>query len=374
MQFTDPIYKTIQIEDNDIIDLIQSKAFQRLSSIKQQGNTFFLQEKAVHTRFQHSLGVYELSKQVLSKLMKSNEITLSSYELKVATVSALLHDIGHGPFSHCFQSISGHDHGDLSIRIIEESEDITNILMRTPNLLEDVSHVLKGDGAYKMIEEILFGALSLDQLDFWNRDLYYSRIQIRPFDINRLTDSLRFKEDKLMINVDGVPEIECMISMKKTLYKNGFGHPFVVGKDLILKEIYKRVIKEDIELESKPLLNILREDILDINDYLSIYDETLVNEITKICTMEENKELANLAMLYLSPKRSLKYEESFSDIACEIGVVIEENKNYSSYTGGIFVLNEKQSFDIKHQSEHIQTMMEMSSIRRVYFLNESIST
>ncbi|MDX8366744.1 HD domain-containing protein [Cytobacillus sp. IB215665] len=371
MIVNDPIYKTIQIEDDDLIEIVKTKAFQRLSLIKQQGNTFFLHNEAIHTRFEHSLGIYELLKRVISSLSARGDIFLTHYEKKLAKVAALLHDIGHGPFSHCFQLISGHDHGELTLRIISENTEIRNIIDRTPNLLNDVLHILRGGSKYKIIEEILFGSLSLDQLDFWNRDLYYSHLHINPYDIDILIDSLRLKGNTLMIDVSAVPQIERMISMKESLYKYGFGHPFVVGKDLLIQEIFKTVVREDIHLQSQPLSNVLKSEMLQIEDFLSLHDKILVDEVIILSNVQEHEQLKKLATLYLSSTDSVKYDESYMDMYSSTGIVIKENKNYCSYTGGIYVSNGEEIVDILQVSKHIQNITEIPAKYRVYSLNGS---
>ncbi|PGU10504.1 HD domain-containing protein, partial [Bacillus thuringiensis] len=94
--------------------------FQRLAYIKQQGHTYFLHENAIHTREEHSIGVYMLVNKVIEHLTEIGDIHLSKYERKLVSTVALLHDVGHGPYSHCFQQISGEDHGEWTVRIIQE--------------------------------------------------------------------------------------------------------------------------------------------------------------------------------------------------------------------------------------------------------------
>ncbi|QHE52826.1 HD domain-containing protein [Pontibacillus sp. HMF3514] len=229
MKVDDPIHREISILDKDMQDLIKTKAFMRLANIKQQGNTYYLHPHANHTRYEHSLGVYEMFRKVVNSLVKRNYLILSEYEMRVGMIAALLHDIGHGPYSHCFQQISGQDHGEWFLRIIKEDEEIKSILLRTPNLIDDVISILDGQERFQIIEEILFGSLSVDQLDFWNRDLYHSSINIDQMNLDNLIHSLKIVDRKLVIGLEGIKEIEQMIKIKRALYNEGFGHPFVIG-------------------------------------------------------------------------------------------------------------------------------------------------
>ncbi|MGM9986009.1 MAG: HD domain-containing protein [Bacillaceae bacterium] len=130
MIIKDAIHGIVEIENQDIIDLIHTPYMQRLRHIKQQGNTYFLQPNAIHNRLEHSIGVYILSE----KFANIFEV-FTPYEKKVLMVSALLHDIGHGPFSHCFQSIFKLDHGDITVRMVNECAEIKEILQRTPSTM-----------------------------------------------------------------------------------------------------------------------------------------------------------------------------------------------------------------------------------------------
>ncbi len=150
MHVAHPIYGPISIHDIDILQLIDTKAFQRLAYIKQQGHTYFLHENAIHTREEHSIGVYVLVNKVIEHLTEIGDIHLSKYERKLVSTVALLHDVGHGPYSHCFQQISGEDHGEWTIRIIQEDEKIRAILNQTPGLLDDVMKALTEDGVFQL--------------------------------------------------------------------------------------------------------------------------------------------------------------------------------------------------------------------------------
>ncbi|MEH7460254.1 HD domain-containing protein, partial [Bacillus sp. JJ1127] len=241
MQITDSVYGRVSIQDRDIIELIKTEAFQRLAHIKQQGHTYYLHPNATHTRIEHSIGVYVLINKVITHLTIIGDIDLSEYEQKVASIVALLHDIGHGPYSHCFQRISGQDHGEWTIRIVQEDRDVRAILERIPNLLEDVIKVLSEENSFPIIEELLFFSLGMDQLDFWNRDLYYSSLELEGIPIEHLISTMRFINQKLVIEEAGIPYIEQLVKVKKELYNQGFGHPFVVGKDLLLKFIFYKI-------------------------------------------------------------------------------------------------------------------------------------
>lgn len=373
MQLKDPIHGIIEIDDQDILELIQTNAFQRLTHIKQQGHTYLLHPNALHTRIEHSLGVYELIKRLIIHLLGKRDVQFTPYEIKVAKIAALLHDIGHGPFSHCFQTISGQDHGDWTIRIVEDTQEIITILNRTPNLLQDVLLVLRGEGAFPIIEELLFGSLSMDQMDFWNRDLFYSNIDMDPINMNNFIATMSYTENKLVISIDGIPYVEKLMDIKRALYEKGFGHPFVVGKDLLLKEIFKEVKNENVQLQSSNLSKCISSDEQDIKvlEYLSLNDETIQNEIEYLKTYD-NEFIQQLAHLYLSVNESLPWAEI--DIEHQqmdghtVVAVMKEKKNYSSYSGGVFIEQGSELVDIATLSSHVHSSFLRPAKQYIYFL------
>ncbi|WP_456278800.1 HD domain-containing protein [Bacillus sp. AK128] len=374
MIIKDNLYGDIEIVDLDIIDIINTKIFSRLKLIKQQGNTFFLLPESTHTRFEHSLGLYHLTNLALDKMIDENKLSLSIYEQKLARFVAILHDIGHGPFSHCFKGITGQDHGDWTVKIVKESRELDLILRRTPKLFEDIISVLQRDGKFALIEEILFGSISLDQLDFWNRDLYYSRIDLKPLNLDSLLSCFIIKDNKVCITNNGIQQIEQMIRIKNALYHKGFGHPFIIGKDILLKEIFNLCLKKNIKVANNHLKNILNSDLYDVSfqDYISVTDMDIVDVIRDLSNNEEVL-ISDLANAYLSMDDSLDYKVLDTDQEItEKGniIIVQEKKNYSSYVGGVFVKSDDDLFDIVDLSGYIEYMKNKRTKKIVYYINE----
>ncbi|MGE7881869.1 HD domain-containing protein [Bacillus sp. NPDC094077] len=369
MHITDPIYGPISICDRDILRLIDTKAFQRLAYIKQQGHTYFLHEDAIHTRKEHSIGVYVLVNKVIEHLTGIGDIHLSAYKRKLVSVVALLHDVGHGPYSHCFQQISGEDHGDWTIRIIQEDEEIRKILKQTSGLLDDVTKALTDDGVFPIIDELLFNSLGMDQLDFWNRDLYYSSLELDGLRIEELIANMRFINDKLVIEEQGIPLIEKLMKMKEGLYNNGFGHPFVIGKDLLLQSIFQKIKEKNLSFYIPELQNFFHKgEKLEIEDFLPLQDEMILNEI-KYFAKSEDVQLAALIQLYFSADKSLSFEKGLEGNFKKENstlAVITEKKAYSSYVGGIYIYSEGQLEDIIEKSTLIQEIVKLPKKEYAY--------
>ncbi|MCC2499643.1 HD domain-containing protein [Bacillus paranthracis] len=368
MYITDPIYGPISIQDRYILQLIDTKAFQRLAYIKQQGHTYFLHENAIHTRKEHSIGVYVLVNKVIEHLTNIGDIHLLEYERELLSVVALLHDVGHGPYSHCFQQISAEDHGEWTIRIIQEDEEIRTILNQTPELLDDVMKALTEDGVFLIIDELLFNSLGMDQLDFWNRDLYYSNLELEGLRIEELIASMRFINGKLVIEESGIPLIEQLMKMKEGLYNNGFGHPFVIGKDLLLQSIFRKVMEKNLKFYTPELQNFFYKEDLLVEDFLPLQDEMILHEI-QCFAKSEDKQLVALIQLYFSGTKSLSFQKGLEgDFKRENNnlAIIIEKKAYSSYVGGIYVYSEGQLEDIVEKSPFIREIVRLPKKEYAY--------
>ncbi|EJS68806.1 HD domain-containing protein [Bacillus cereus] len=369
MHFTDPIYGSVTIQDRDIIQLIDTKAFRRLDFIKQQGHTYFLHTNAIHTRKEHSIGVYVLVNKVIEHLTEIGDIRLSEYDRKLVSTVALLHDVGHGPYSHCFQQISGEDHGEWTVRIIQEDEELYTILNQTPGLLEDVTKALTDGGVFPILDELLFHSLGMDQLDFWNRDLYYSSLELDGIEIKELISTMRFIDGKLVIEEKGIPHIEHLVKAKQKLYNHGFGHSFVIGKDLLLQSIYQKITEKNLKFYTTELQNFFhKEEDLLVEDFLPLQDEMILHEI-QCFAKSEDKQLVALIQLYFSGAKSLSFQKGVEgDFKKENTnlAVITEKKAYSSYVGGIYVFSEGQLDDILEKSPFIREIVRLPKKEYAY--------
>ncbi|QKE76097.1 HD domain-containing protein (plasmid) [Arthrobacter citreus] len=351
MNYEDLVHGKIIIEDPEILALIETSVLKRLRYIKQQGNTFFIHSNATHTRLEHSLGVHNLASIFISKF--HNEFT--DYEKKILLISALLHDIGHGPFSHCFEGISNQSHHEWTIKLIKESDEIKNILDRIPGLFEDVIEILSCTGKFKLIEQILFGALGLDQLDFWNRDLIHSDLKLNKMDLDSLFNHMKIWKHEVVINENGINHIEQMTLIKNSLFHSGFGNPVVIGKDILLKVILSE-LKNRNYIRSKLIQEVLLNSIenTSIESYLALTDEVLLKEAKDFENVDEY--IQELIKLYLSEKQSLLYSLNKAELSNDeesIISYIQHNKGYYAYESNVLVETSTNVIDAKDISDYL---------------------
>ena len=171
--FRDPIYGYIEVEYQFILDLIDSKEVQRLRRIRQLSGVAMVFHTAEHSRFAHSLGAYHMANLIL-KNVEGIE-ALSEYERIVFLCAALLHDIGHGPYSHAFEMVLSTTHEEMTEKIILcPTTEVNQILNRIKGLPEDVASVIGHKGKYPLIESLVSSQLDVDRMDYLSRDAYFT--------------------------------------------------------------------------------------------------------------------------------------------------------------------------------------------------------
>ena len=270
----DPIYGYVILQEDIIKRLVDTRFFQRLRRIYQMGNSFFVFPSAVHTRFSHCLGVYELARQL------SLRLPITKREKTLLMTTALLHDIGHGPFSHLYDSLVNGIHEERGAYIIENDPEISGILSEVDaDFVKDVCSVLRKDKKFPLLESILSSQLDIDRLDYLKRDAYFAAVKTGDIDSSKLINSLTVHEGKLCFKESAVYAIENYLISRYHMYMQVYLHPSVIGRDFNLIEIFKDFelikdlkLKETLKQPNNPEL----EFFLNLDDaYLLTYFKQL---------------------------------------------------------------------------------------------------
>nr|WP_054671844.1 HD domain-containing protein [Calditerricola satsumensis] len=186
--FKDPVHDYIHVRKQFVWDLINTRAFQRLRRIKQMGTSDLTFHGAVHTRFAHSLGAYEVMRKLLNYLSRFWSDQPDDF-VAVAYAAALLHDIGHGPFSHAFEKAIGSRHEEWTQRIIREDEEIAAILAELdPSLPDEVARVYDKTQPvrYPLIRQLIASQLDVDRMDYLLRDAVSTGVTYGRFELERM--------------------------------------------------------------------------------------------------------------------------------------------------------------------------------------------
>ena len=260
----DPIHEYIHVDYQIIWDLINAREFQRLRRIHQMGTSYQVYHTAEHSRFAHSLGVYEIIRRMVNEVKGLDEF-LSEVEKIQIMCAGLLHDLGHGPFSHFFESILTPNHEKLTAMIILGDSDIHRILMKyASDLPEQIVSILNHSHPNKVMSRMISSQLDADRMDYLLRDAYFTGTSYGTFDLERILRTLRIVDDRLVIKESGVHSVEDYIMARYHMYWQVYYHPTSRSIEAILYAFFNRmrdlIVQEPKYLEAYPMFQFLKPD------------------------------------------------------------------------------------------------------------------
>lgn len=236
----DPIHGYIHVEYQIIWNLINSKEFQRLRRIHQLGGTYEVYHTAEHSRFAHSLGVYEITRRMVNEVDGLKE--LSEMDKVTVMCAALLHDLGHGPFSHAFESITPTPHEVYTTRVILENTQIHHILNGISNdFPKQVASIITYSHPNDLLNQIVSGQLDADRMDYLLRDAYFTGTSYGHFDLERILRTMRVQNNKIVMKESGIHTVEDYIMARYHMYWQVYYHPVTRSYEAILCSIFKRM-------------------------------------------------------------------------------------------------------------------------------------
>ncbi len=343
--FNDPIYGFISTRHPIILKLVDHPFFQRLSRIKQLGLTYMVYPGAHHTRFHHAMGATHLMQQaVLSIREKGIEIT-EDEEIGVL-IAILLHDIGHGPFSHALEHsiVSGVNHEDLSVLLMDRLNDEFN------GELDLGIEIFKNTYHKKFLHQLVSSQLDMDRLDYLKRDSFYSGVSEGVVSSERIINMLNVKNDELVVDQKGIYSIEKFIVARRLMYWQVYLHKTVLGAESVLVEVLKRakeLARKGEELFASPAFHrflyhdfykedFLKEEVLLAFTELDDFD--VLTSIKAWCH-HEDKVLASLSQSIINRKlpkvliSKQKFDQELldkkiKDTLFSMGITNEEAKHF----------------------------------------------
>jgi len=233
--FNDPIYGFITIPNALIYDLIQHPYFQRLRRITQMGLSYLVYPGANHTRFHHALGCMHLMQKAVD-VLRFKEVSISEEEENALYIAILLHDIGHGPFSHAMEK-----------SIVEDvhHEEISLLFMKQLNVefkgqLSLAIKIFEGDYHRKFMLQLISSQLDMDRMDYLKRDSFYSGVAEGNVNSERLIQMMNVEDDFLVIEEKGIYSVEKFLMSRRLMYWQAYLHKTSLVGELILTRILKR--------------------------------------------------------------------------------------------------------------------------------------
>jgi len=231
----DPVYGFISIPGDLIYDIIEHPWFQRLRNIKQLGLTSFVYPGANHCRFQHCLGAMHLMDTALQTL-KSKDVKISRPEEEATMIAILLHDIGHGPFSHALEAsiITGITHEDLSLLLMQKLNETFN------GRLDLAIEIFTGSYGRKFFHELIAGQMDMDRLDYLRRDSFFTGVIEGSVGSDRIIRMLNVVNDMLVMDEKGIYSLEKFLIARRLMYWQVYMHKTVLSSESLLVKVLKR--------------------------------------------------------------------------------------------------------------------------------------
>lgn len=309
--FKDPVHRYVHVRDRVIWDLIATPEFQRLRRIKQLGTTNLTFHGAEHSRFNHSLGVYEIVRRIINNFQDRSH--WNNEERLLCLCAALLHDLGHGPFSHSFEKVFKLDHEQFTQRIILENTNIHRILEKVEEgFSKKVADVIDKTYKDKLVVSIISSQIDADRMDYLIRDAYFTGVSYGHFDMERIMRVMRPIEDQVVIKSTGMHAVEDYIMSRYQMYWQVYFHPVTRSAEVILSKILHRA-KELYEtdgftfkLEPTHFLSFFQGKV-DLDDYLKL-DEAIVYYYFQLWQEENDVILSDLCERFMN-RRLFKYVE-----------------------------------------------------------------
>jgi HD superfamily phosphohydrolase len=248
----DPVYGFINIPGDFIFDVIEHPWFQRLRNIRQLGLTSFVYPGAVHSRFQHCMGALHLMDLAL-KTLKSKGVAISPEEEEAAQAAILLHDAGHGPFSHALETsiITGISHEDLSLLMMNMMNEYFK------GRLTLAIEIFKGTYHRRFLHELIAGQMDMDRLDYLRRDSFFTGVIEGSVGSDRIIRMLNVVNDSLVIDEKGIYSLEKFLIARRLMYWQVYMHKTVLcSENLLVKTLRraKELAGEGVDLYATPAL------------------------------------------------------------------------------------------------------------------------
>ena len=231
----DPVYGFISIPDELIFDVIEHPWFQRLRRIKQLGLTQLVYPGALHTRFHHALGAMHLMQQAIETLrLKGQRITED--EAKGVLLAILLHDIGHGPYSHALEHsiVENMDHEDLSLLFIEQ------LNRHFDNQLETALAIFSNRYPKRFLHQLVASQLDMDRLDYLKRDSFFTGVSEGVISTDRIIKMLNVANDELVVEAKGIYSVEKFIIARRLMYWQVYFHKTVLSAEQMIIKLLQR--------------------------------------------------------------------------------------------------------------------------------------
>ncbi|WP_302757189.1 HD domain-containing protein [Ligilactobacillus salivarius] len=319
----DPIHNYIYIQHQVILDLINTREFQRLRRIRQLGVANYVFHGAEHSRFTHSVGVYEITRKICDLFQRNypskekGDGLWNDDERLVALCAALLHDIGHGAYSHTFEHIFHTNHEKMTTEIITSSHSEVNAVLRkvAPDFPEKVASVIEKSYPNPQVVQMISSQIDADRMDYLLRDSYFTGTNYGTFDLTRILRVMKPYADGISFDMSGMHAVEDYIVSRFQMYQQVYFHPVSRSIEVILSHLLKRAkyLYKNGKTNCLGPTNLLFpffEGDFSLSDYLKL-DDGVLNSYFSLWQDSDDKILSDLADRFLNrkPFKSVRVSE-----------------------------------------------------------------
>ncbi len=388
----DPVYGFITIHSGLIFDIIDHPYFQRLRRIKQLGLTELVYPGAHHTRFHHAIGAMHLMTETLENL-KTKGVSISDEEMEATLIAILLHDIGHGPFSHALESTLLKDvaHESIShLTIVKLNEEFEGRLSMSLEIFLGAYH-------RKFLNQLVSSQLDIDRLDYLKRDSYFTGVSEGTIGAERIIKMLDVKDDELVVEEKGIYSIENFLSARRLMYWQVYLHKTSVSSEKMLISIIKRAKKltqrgqevfgtnslklflkqefktEDFQSQPEVLETFLKLDDYDIWGAIKIWSEYHDTVLSSLCQMLLKR---NLFRIQISSKPISKMEKEQLSLKIQqaYGVSARDAKYFYStgkLTNNAYISND-QKIMILSKTGEVRDVVEAADLPNIKAMSKIV--
>ena len=329
----DPVHSYIHIHYEVIWNCLDSKEFQRLRRIRQLGGDFQVYPTAEHSRFSHSLGVYEIVRRMVTEV-KTLCIELTEYEKVCVMLAGLLHDVGHGPFSHAFEHVTNHSHEEYTVKIILGNTELNSILRAVSKKMpEDIVSIIQHTHENDILNQIVSGQLDADRMDYLLRDSYFTATSYGQFDLERILRTMRVRKTSegrkvIVVKHTGIHSVEDYIMARYQMYWQVYYHPVARSYEAVFIQLFNRlkdIFKDNKDYfeDMKVLIPFLEKAEVSEEEYFRL-DE---NSLLYCCALIQDKEdviAADLAKR-LQNRKLFEYVDYNEENLAQIQNMLREN-------------------------------------------------
>ncbi|MGS2738288.1 HD domain-containing protein [Sinomicrobium sp. M5D2P17] len=389
--FNDPIYGFITIPNTLVFDLIEHRYFQRLRRISQMGLSYLVYPGAHHTRFHHALGCMHLMQKAVQTL-RFKKVDISEEEEEALLAAILLHDIGHGPFSHAMEHsiVNGVSHEQISLLFMEE-------LNRTFNgSLTLAIKMFRGEYHRRFMHQLISSQFDIDRTDYLKRDSFYTGVAEGNINSERLITMLNVVDNELAIEEKGIYSVEKFLVARRLMYWQAYLHKTGLAAEQLLIRVLQRakeLVSEGVDIKASTALEYFLThkveiqhfdaSVLDIFSRLDDYDIISAMKewqfhddfvLSRLCTMILNRDL--LKIKYRKKPFPEKKLEKHIDLFKEKYEVPEETARYFVFTGEVENLAysmDKENIHILMKSGKVSDVVKASDLLNLKALSKPVT-